>query len=365
MRKKQKTLVILTPGFPASEDDSTCLPMQQALTRALHVQFPEVEVNVISFQYPYKESIYSCAGATVHSFGNRNRGHLFTYILRNKILSRLQAIKKNETIIGLFSFWYGECAAVGNIFAGKNSFDHYCWLSGQDARPGNKHPNRVRLRPENLIALSDSIRKEFKKNYGVLPSRVITPGVDLKGLNFIQKERDIDILGVGSLIPLKQFDIFLEIVSGIKTLIPGLKCIIVGEGPEKEKLQEKIMQLGMQAHVFLLGEIPHSRVLECMSRTKVLLHTSSYEGFSGVCMEAISMGAFVLSFTRPMDHDIDQWHVAENPMDMIRKLSALLKRKDQKPVRDFPIENTAWQIMELFGECPGALEKPLQLSARG
>ena len=75
------------------------------------------------------------------------------------------------------------------------------------------------------------------------------------------------------------------------------------------------------------------------------------------------MGAFVLSFTRPMDHDVDQWHIAENKMDMVRKLDQLLKKEDRKTVLDFPIENTAWQIMELFGERPGVLEKPLQLSA--
>ena len=80
-------------------------------------------------------------------------------------------------------------------------------------------------------------------------------------------------------------------------------------------------------------------------------------------MEAISMGAFVLSFTRPMDHDIDQWDCAMDKLDMARKLSLLLKRQDHHPVNDFPIENTAWQILELFGETPNALERPLQLSA--
>jgi glycosyltransferase involved in cell wall biosynthesis len=363
MRKKLKTLVILTPGFPASEDDSTCLPMQQALTRAIHDHFPEMKINVISFQYPYNETVYSCAGATIHSFGNRNRGHLFKFILRNKIFKKLEAINKDQHIVGLLSFWYGECAAVGNIFARKNSLQHYCWLLGQDVRPGNKHPQRIQLGPENLIALSDFIRNEFNKNYSVLPAHVIPPGVDLKNYIFPQKERDIDILGVGSLIPLKQFDTFLEMASAVKSIFPGLKCIIAGEGPEREKLVDRIIQLELQSNVFLPGEISHSRVMECMTRTKVMLHTSSYEGFSGVCMEAISMGAFVLSFTRPMDHEIDQWQVAQDKMDMARKLSLLLNRKDHKPTQNFPIENTAWQIMELFGESPNALEMPLQVFA--
>src|SRR5688572_14454882 len=103
MRKMQKTLVILTPGFPSSVDDSTCLPMQQALTRSIHRQFPELKIHVISFQYPYNEMDYDCAGATVHSFGNRNRGHLYALILRNKIVKRLELIQERDSIIGLLS----------------------------------------------------------------------------------------------------------------------------------------------------------------------------------------------------------------------------------------------------------------------
>ena len=364
MRKMQKTLVILTPGFPSSVDDSTCLPMQQALTRSIHRQFPGLKIHVISFQYPYNEMVYDCAGATVHSFGNRNRGHLYALILRNKIVKRLELIQERDSIIGLLSFWYGECAAVGNIFAKKHSIPHYCWLLGQDARTGNKHPHRLKLESGNLIALSDFIRQEFFKNYSVLPARVISPGIEGNKINIVEKERDIDILGVGSLIPLKQFDIFLDMIQAISSQVPGLRCMIAGEGPEKERLLKKIMELELQSHVFMMGEISHSRVLECMNRTKVLLHPSSYEGFSGVCMEALSMGAFVLSFTRPMDNDIDQWYIAENKMDMVRKLIQLLKRQDHKPVQVFPIENTALQIMELFDEIPNASGRLLQLSLK-
>ena len=37
----EKTLVILTPGFPSNEADTTCLPMQQNLVRSLKLMYPQ------------------------------------------------------------------------------------------------------------------------------------------------------------------------------------------------------------------------------------------------------------------------------------------------------------------------------------
>ena len=360
---KQSTLVILTPGFPASEDDSTCLPLQQMLTREIHQSFPWIKIHVLSFQYPYRNAVYPCAGATVHSFGNRNRGHVFNFLLRKRILKKLELIRARENLVGLFSFWYGECAAIGKLFSMKYSIPHFCWILGQDAKPGNKHPALIKLSPDEIVAISDFSRSEFYKNYNVLPSRVIIPGVvNLKDKN-LQLPRDIDILGVGSLIPLKQFHLFLEMVAIAREDHPGLRCLLAGAGPEKEKLMNHILRLGLQSNVFLLGEVSHSRVLDSMSRTKILLHTSSYEGFSGVCLEAISRGAFVLSFTRPMDAEIPQWFIAEDEMEMVRKLKLLLKRDDHQPVLNFPIENTARKIIELFVDGPCVLQNSLPVSS--
>ena len=49
-------------------------------------------------------------------------------------------------------------------------------------------------------------------------------------------------MGAGSLIPLKQYDIFLEAVAEIKKQIPEVKVLLVGEGTEKEKLHSLVTQ---------------------------------------------------------------------------------------------------------------------------
>ena len=49
MNKAEKTLVILTPGFPENEADTTCLPMQQSLVRSIKENYRHINITILSF----------------------------------------------------------------------------------------------------------------------------------------------------------------------------------------------------------------------------------------------------------------------------------------------------------------------------
>ena len=53
MNDKQKTFVILTPGFAKDEADSTCIPTQQNFVRALKELYPQLNIIILAFDYPY------------------------------------------------------------------------------------------------------------------------------------------------------------------------------------------------------------------------------------------------------------------------------------------------------------------------
>jgi glycosyltransferase involved in cell wall biosynthesis len=252
-------------------------------------------------------------------------------------------------IIGLLSFWYGECAVVGKRFGEKNGIKHYCWLFGQDARKENAYPRKLQPGPNELIALSDFLQDEFERNHGVRPTFVIPPGIDMNAGGQEQK-KDIDILGAGSLISLKQYDIFLRVVSEIKKQFTQLKVMLVGDGPEKNGLMALNMQLGLESTVTFTGEIPHSVVLQLMERSRIFLHPSSYEGFSGVCMEALGRGTHVISFCKPMHHDIEQWHIVHSEEEMKKQALEILidHHTAYNPVNDFPIQATVNKVVQLF-----------------
>ena len=348
---RHKVLIILTPGFPADEKDTTCLPMQQQLVLSINRVFPEWTLKILSFQYPYESKAYKWFGNEVVSLGGRNRGNLWRFLLRRKAFAYLRKTHKKEEITGLFSFWFGECALIGKRFADKNQLKHYCWLLGQDARSANPYPRRIFMDGTELIALSDFLQAEYERNHKVKPARVIVPGLMKRDVP-MHETRDIDLLGAGSLIPLKNFDLFIEMVLELKYAFPSLKAVIVGEGPERERLELQIRTKGLQENIKLAGRLSYKKVLEYMRRSKVLLHPSSYEGFSGVCLEALESGAHVISFCKPMNTEIDSWTIVDSKEKMIEKARSMLQnpvsKVNTKPM--YHINDTAKNIIDLFNQ---------------
>src|SRR5687767_14468076 len=169
MSKHEKTLVILTPGFPENEADTTCLPMQQSLAKHLKETHPGINIIVLSFQYPYHTNPYTVFGIPVIPFSGRNKGGLKRLLLRRKVNSCLENLHSKHTIIGLLSFWYNECAWSGKKFGDRHGIKHYCWILGQDAKKENKYPRIIHPKASEMAALSDFLQAEFEKNHLTRP----------------------------------------------------------------------------------------------------------------------------------------------------------------------------------------------------
>ena len=54
-------------------------------------------------------------------------------LLWRRLWRTLRRVKKENNIVGLFSFWCGECAFIGKWFGKFNAVKDLCWISGQDA----------------------------------------------------------------------------------------------------------------------------------------------------------------------------------------------------------------------------------------
>lgn len=346
MPTKQKALIILSPGFAASETDTSCLPMQQSFVKNLSALYPAIEIIILSFQYPFQRLVYKWFDVAIVSFGGKNKTGLSKYFLRRQINKELQRLNAEKDILGILSFWFGECAHVGKKFSASNGLKYYCWLLGQDARENNSYVKCLRPDASELIALSEFLQEEFERNYRIRPFLVITPGIEDQP----EISKDIDLLAVGSLIPLKQFEIFIESIAVIKQRVPGIRAVLIGEGVEKRKLMNLMDALDLAVNIRIAGKLNHDEVISLMQRTKILLHPSSYEGYSGVCQEALSCGAHVISFCKAMNSDIRQWHVVNSKNEMVDMAVALLQDKSTvyKPVRFLSMKTTAKQMMDLY-----------------
>src|SRR5450631_4447143 len=167
MINEPATLVILSPGFPENEADTTCLPAQQVFVRALNKAFPYLKIIILTFNYPLARGSYQWHGNTVIAFANRDRGGRARMQSWLRVWRQLRQLKKSAHFSGLFSWWCTECALLGKWFGKVHGIPHFCWILGQDAREGNDYVKWVRPAAAELVAMSEFLAAEFHRNYGI------------------------------------------------------------------------------------------------------------------------------------------------------------------------------------------------------
>lgn len=348
--KQTSTLVILTPGFPESEAESVMIPTKQVFIRELNRLYPSLNIIILSFRLPVSTTSYNWYQNTVIPFGSTSKGKANTFIKWIRVWKKLNQLNSQHKIIGIISFWCGECALVGRYFGRLKKIKHYSWISGQDAREGNMLVKLIRPRPEELVTVSDFLVREFYRNHKIRPQHVFPNGIDPNRFPNLTGNKVIDVIGVGSLSSLKQYDIFIEVVNELRKDLPTINAKICGGGEEYDNLQSFIIREQLQENITLLGTTEHAEALTLMQDAKVFLHTSSYEGFGVVCIEALYAGAHVISFCKPMDEEISHWHIVKTKEEMIEKALSILgnQNTDYTPVAPYLMQDSAKMFMNLF-----------------
>lgn len=325
---KTKTLIIFSPGFAENEQDSTCIPALQQFVIELRKLRPDLRLKVLSLHYPFVEKDYLWNGIECRSFGGRNRGGIYGIFLRKKVKKYLRNFVAKERVSAILSIWMLDCALMAQQISNELNVPHFCWMHGQDARPGNKFVSKVKPRAEQVIAISDILQREFEKNYGIHSKYVIENGIGEEIFpEFNSGERAIDVIGVGSLMPHKNYSLFIDVIAQLKNEIPSIKVMLIGEGSERKMLEEKIKQQGLTSNIELKGLIPRDQVLQFVARSKVFLHTSSYEGSSGVIIEALYSGCHVVSTISVSLKPVKNLELGENVKELKEKISDLLRQK--------------------------------------
>ena len=126
--------------------------------------------------------------------------------------------------------------------------------------------------------------------------RIVPNGIDLKKIAEIPPSPyECDIIFAGRLIKEKNVDMLLEAAGYVKTALSGVKCCIIGDGPEKERLSGLAAELGLSGNVGFFGFTDYEEVIARIKSSKVLVLPSSREGFGMVVIEAFACGVPVIT----------------------------------------------------------------------
>ena len=151
--------------------------------------------------------------------------------------------------------------------------------------------------PYMSIAVS-ALTKRNLRLLGVKDENVhiIPNGIELKRIAEIMPSPDeCDIIFTGRLIREKNVDVLLQAVGYVKETIPDVKCHIIGDGPENEKLAGLAVEHGLLGNVRFFGFMGYEEVIARIKSSKILVLPSSREGFGMVVIEAFACGVPVIT----------------------------------------------------------------------
>ena len=142
------------------------------------------------------------------------------------------------------------------------------------------------------IAISQSTADKLVKN-GVKKDKitVISCGVDQEMFSRKQpKFSNPTLVVVSRLLPYKHVDKVITALENLRNDFPKIKLVVIGEGPEKRKLERQMNDLGLEKQVRFLERLPKVRLIELLAKSHVLVHPSVIEGFGIVLVEAAAAG---------------------------------------------------------------------------
>ncbi len=101
------------------------------------------------------------------------------------------------------------------------------------------------------------------------------------------------VLSVGQLEPVKGHRMLIEAFAAGKEVIPGAQLVLVGDGPERERLSAFTETTGLSDRVTFLGHIQDP--LPFIAGADVFVQPSLSEGMSNALMEAMSLGRCIVA----------------------------------------------------------------------
>ncbi len=340
MPERPRSLVFLIPGFPEDETDSTCLPAVQNYVAAFAQAHPDIQTHVIAFQYPFARRVYAWKNVTVHALAGKNRRGLQRLGTWLRAMRAVRRIHRKTRVMVLHSFWLTECTWVARRLSKRFRIRHIASIGGQDAQADNPYFKMMKLDGAVLTAGSAFAAETFAQHARRPVDHVIPLGLDVDHLQQIATppERDIDVLGVGSLIPVKDYAAFIDVVARLKPAFPQIRACIVGEGPLHDALRRQIAELGLAGHVVLMGQKPREEVMRLMLRSKVFLHTARYESQGYVFLEALFAGLPVVCFDVGYTGTSDRVFRCHSPREMADVVAGLLRAP--LPIHQTPVPTT-------------------------
>lgn len=203
---------------------------------------------------------------------------------------------------------------------------------------------------------------------GAVKTAVVYNAVDAKIFSPPDAEPELPVvLSVGNLIRIKGHESLLRAFAAVQGEFPGITLEIIGDGPERSRLQKLAEELDLQNKVHFRGRQGRGQVAEAMRRATVFALPSAYEALGCVYLEAMASGRPVIAcrgqgIEEVIEHGVNGSLAGPDDLqELTNALTGLLQNSDLRRriggaarrtiLNGFTLPEQAAQLLRLYREC--------------
>lgn len=301
-------ILIISHGYPTAKDPQWgCFEKDQA--EALVSMGHRVTVAVVDMRFRPSSQTFGIShindGAiSAYTYfllsGKLLPGRMKRYARERMMLRLCRKIFRREGMPDVIYAHYMFCMAMLRLAKEKYGIpvvgiEHWSELNNTTLPPRLMQTGRTAYAlSDRLLAVSPSLQAQMKRHFGVEAEVVC----DMVSDAFLQPAiphktaKPFVWIAVGSLIHRKGYDVLIEAFAQLEG---GERLIIVGSGPERERLHAMAKQFGIADRVWFAGMLDKQAIVSLMQDSHAFVLPSRGETFGVAYIEAMAMGLPVIA----------------------------------------------------------------------
>jgi glycosyltransferase involved in cell wall biosynthesis len=152
-----------------------------------------------------------------------------------------------------------------------------------------------------VVAQSSNTRDNVHRYYRfpgpirIVPLGIRRPSFEQVGREAVGLPRDRFLaVTIGRLVPRKQVHLLLDALT--RPACRGVDLVIVGDGPERDLLEQTVRALSLGDRVHFLGTVSEERKWQVTAECDLFVSSTAHEGFGLVYLEAMAVGVPIVTF---------------------------------------------------------------------
>lgn len=189
--------------------------------------------------------------------------------------------------------------------------------------------------PDVIVSVSPLTTNRLQTILGVPTEKIVTVpnGIDVLAIQQHPDEpKEYDCIFMGRMLSHKHVDYLIRSIEIVKRERRDVRCVIIGNGPERPRLLQLVRSLGLEDTIVMKEFVQQDELYALLRQSRVFVSASTREGFGIAVLEANAAGlpAIVIDHPENASKDlirdgVEGYRCQLNEQAMAEKIAVLLR----------------------------------------